>query len=128
MRIKIHAPRDLLSLQEHRQIERQLNIALRIFNRHIEVVLFTLRDVNGPRGGRDKRGQVMIHLRRGNPLVVRLTGENAVALAAKLAVAARRSLTSRIRRRRRLAVRNFGRRIGRKLAAYSPSLAEPWAT
>jgi ribosome hibernation promoting factor len=120
MRIEIHAPRGLLSQQEHLQFERQLNIALRAFNRHIEVVSFTLRDVNGPRGGPDKRGQVMVHLRRGNPLVVRLTDENTFALAAKLAAAARDSLKSRIRRRRRLAVRNFGRRFGRKLAAYSP--------
>ncbi len=111
MRITIRANHDLLTDDMRRQLERQLYIALHAFNRYIDEVLLTLRDVNGPRGGRDKQGQVVVRLRRGTPLVVRATDDNALALGAPLAASTRRAVKSRIRRRRTLAIRHLRRRI-----------------
>jgi hypothetical protein len=117
MRIAIRTDRDLLTGDMRQQLERQLYIALHAFNRYIDEVVFTLRDVNGPRGGRDKQGQVVVHLRRGTPLVVRAMAENALTLGAQLAAATRRAVKSRIRRRRTLAIRHLRRRLRNGLSA-----------
>jgi hypothetical protein len=111
MKIKTHVTADLMLPELRQQLERQLYIALHKFSRHIGHVELTLRDVNGPRGGRDKQGQVVVHFRRGTPLVVRAAGENAQTLAAQLAAVARRAVKSRIRRRRTWAIRRLRRRL-----------------
>src|SRR5688572_26952909 len=82
------------------QIERRMYIALRSFARYIDEVFVLVRDVNGPRGGRDLLGQVIVRLRRGVPIVVRAKEDNVSTLVAKLATAVRRAVKSRIRRRR----------------------------
>ncbi len=128
MRITIRANHDLLTDDMRRQIERQLYIALHAFNRYIDEVLFTLRDVNGPRGGRDKQGRVVVRLRRGTPLVVRATDENALALGAQLAATTRRAVKSRIRRRRTLAIRHLRRRLRNGLSDAWSSSAQSHAS
>jgi hypothetical protein len=64
-----------------------------------------LTDVNGPRGGPDKRCRIVAHLPAGRPVVVSRTARNPVTAAAAAATRCRRSirncLTRRQRRRRR---------------------------
>lgn len=89
------------------QIERRLNIALRAFARHIDRLLISIRDVNGPRGGEDLLGQVVVRFRRGAPIVVRAKHERVNELVAQLATAVRRTVKSRIRRRKARLMRRF---------------------
>jgi hypothetical protein len=58
-----------------------------------------LTDVNGPRGGPDKRCRVVAHLPTG-PVVVARTGLDPVAAVAAAAVRCRRLVRSRLTRRR----------------------------
>lgn len=58
-----------------------------------------LTDVNGPRGGPDKRCRVVAHLRTG-PVVVSRTARNPVAAVAAAALRCRRLVRSRLSRRR----------------------------
>jgi putative sigma-54 modulation protein len=96
---------------DQQQIERRLYIALRSFSRHIDVVRISIRDVNGPRGGRDLLGQVIVRLRRGFPIVVRAEDDCVHRLVSQLAAVVRRAVKSRIRRRKARLMRHFrGRR------------------
>ena len=58
-----------------------------------------LTDVNGPKGGPDKRCRVVAHLPTG-PVVVRRAGRDPVAAVTAAAVRCRRLIRSRLRRRR----------------------------
>src|SRR5688572_32102656 len=93
-----------------RQIERRLLIALRSFSRYIDEIAISIRDVNGPRGGRDLLGQVIVRFRRGLPIVVRAKDESVYKLVSRLATAVRRAVKSRIRRRKARLMRRFRRR------------------
>jgi hypothetical protein len=93
-----------------RDIERRLFIALSSFERHIDETIVSVRDINGPRGGKDLQGQVIVRLRRGLPIVVRADSDNVHALVSQLASAVRRAVKSRIRRRRRRWMRLSPRR------------------
>ena len=110
MRIAIRTHSFALPLKSRLQIERRLLIALRAFGRHIDEVSVSVRDVNGPRGGRDMLGQVIVRLRRGIPIVVRAKEDNVNSLVSKLATAVRRAVKSRIRRRHARYIRLFRRR------------------
>jgi hypothetical protein len=90
-----------------RQIERRLFIALRAFGRHIDEIGVSIRDINGPRGGRDLLGQVIVRFRRGLPIVVRAKDDSVNRLVPQLATAVRRAVKSRIRRRNAKLMRRF---------------------
>jgi hypothetical protein len=106
--IRTHAI--VLPPQVRQQIERRIYIALRSFVRHVDEVCVLVRDVNGPRGGRDLFGQVIVRLRRGVPIVARAREDNVNTLVANLATTVRRAVKSRIRRRRTRFLRLFRRR------------------
>jgi hypothetical protein len=53
-----------------------------------------LTDVNGPRGGPDKRCRIVARLAAGSPVVVSRTDRNPVTAAAAAAVRCRRSVRS----------------------------------
>jgi putative sigma-54 modulation protein len=110
MKTAIRTHTVVLPSRVRQQIERRMYIALRSFARYIDEVLVLVRDVNGPRGGRDLLGQVIVRLRRGVPIVVRAKEDNVSTLVAKLASAVRRAVKSRIRRRRTRFIRLFRRR------------------
>jgi hypothetical protein len=108
-----------------RHIERRLLIALRSFARHLEEVSISIRDVNGPRGGRDLLGQVIVRFRRGLPIVVRAKDDSVLRLVSQLATAVRRAVKSRIRRRKSRLMRRFRRRQRPTLAAGLGQSGEP---
>jgi hypothetical protein len=107
-----------------RQIERRLMIALRAFSHHLDEVALSIRDVNGPRGGRDLLGQVIVRFRRGLPIVVRAKDDRVLRLVSKLATAVRRAVRSRIRRRKALLMRRGRRRQRPTLATNGPPTRE----
>jgi putative sigma-54 modulation protein len=58
-----------------------------------------LTDVNGPRGGPDKRCRVVAHVATG-PIVVEQIGRDPVVVAAKAAARCRRLILARLKRNR----------------------------
>lgn len=58
-----------------------------------------LTDVNGPRGGTDKRCRVVAHFQAGRPVVVSHTNRDPVAAVIAAAVRCRRSIRNRLKRR-----------------------------
>jgi hypothetical protein len=110
MKTTIRTHSVVLPTRVRQQFERRMYIALRSFSRYIDEVFVLLRDVNGPRGGRDLLGQVIVRLTRGVPIVVRAREDNVNTLVSKLATAVRRAVKSRIRRRRTRFIRLLRRR------------------
>jgi hypothetical protein len=109
MRIGIRSHSLDVSAAGRRDFERRMDRALRAFSRYIQAVSVSIRDINGPRGGRDKRGQVVVRLRRGNSIVVTAKNERFSALASQLAPAARRAVKAGVRRRQMHSIRAFRR-------------------
>jgi ribosome-associated translation inhibitor RaiA len=110
MKIEIRSHGFAIKPVIRRHIERRLSIALSSFDRHIDETIVAVRDINGPRGGKDLQGQVIVRLRRGLPIVVRAQADSVHALVSQLAIAVRRAVKSRIRRRRTRWLRLFRRR------------------
>jgi hypothetical protein len=110
MKIELRTHALTLTPVVERQIERRLLIALRSFARHIDEIFLSIRDVNGPRGGRDLLGQVIVRFRRGLPIVVRAKDDSVPRVVSQLATAVRRAVKSRIRRRRARLMRHFRKR------------------
>jgi len=119
MKLQIRSHAFALGPAEKRHIERRFYIALLSFDRHIDETIISIRDVNGPRGGKDLQGQAVVRLRRGMPLVVRSSADNVHLLVSQLAAAVRRAVKSRIRRRRTRWMRLH--RQQRSTAASTPS-------
>ncbi len=124
MKIELRSHALALTADVQRQIERRLFIALRSFDRHIEEVCLSVRDVNGPRGGRDLLGQVIVRFRRGLPIVVRAKDESVHKLVGQLATAVRRAVKSRIRRRKAQLMRRFRRQQRPLPAALAAGISE----
>ena len=124
MKIELRSHALALTADVQRQIERRLLIALRSFDRHIEEVDLSVRDVNGPRGGRDLLGQVIVRFRRGLPIVVRAKDESVHKLVGQLATAVRGAVKSRIRRRKSQLMRGFRRRQRPLPAAWAAGISE----
>lgn len=101
MRILIH-PRDItadtpeLRLRVADVLENAL-ASVQGFHESIDVYL---TDVNGPRGGPDKRCQIVAQVSSEQPVVSTATGRDPVAAALAAANRCRRTLRSRLKRRR----------------------------
>ena len=117
MKIEIRLHGIELSARDRQQIERRLYIALRAFARRIDEVSVSIRDVNGPRGGHDLHGNVIVYLRRGDPIVVRAREASVPAVVSDLATATRRAVKSRIRRAQTRSIRAYRRQ--RQTAVFS---------
>ena len=99
MRILIH-PRTLSADEELRtRAAEALEAALAPVRPFLRWADAYLTDVNGPRGGPDKRCRVVAHLATG-PVVVCRTAPNPVAAVAAAAVRCRRLILARLKRRR----------------------------
>jgi hypothetical protein len=122
MKLQIRSHAFALGPAEKRHIERRFYIALLSFDRHIDETIISIRDVNGPRGGKDLQGQAIMRFRRGMPLVVRSSADNVHLLVSQLASAVRRAVKSRIRRRRTRWMKLYRRRQ-RPMAAALPGEA-----
>lgn len=88
--------------------ERRLRRALRPFADRIQSVAVYLRDVNGPRGGIDKRIRVVVRLRGGRHVVVDGMDANGFAAAADVLRRVRRTVRRTLQRRSALRRRTGG--------------------
>lgn len=70
MRLAIQTTHLHLEAEQRLHIERRLGFALARLRTHVTEVEVQLRDLNGPRGGLDKRCRVIVHLERGPAVIV----------------------------------------------------------
>ena len=89
-----------------RHVESRLEIALGAFARNVLKVTVRLEDVNGDRGGIDKRCGVVVALRRGGVVVAEAIRENLYAAVDEAATRIRRSVKRAAKRRVALRRRN----------------------
>jgi ribosome-associated translation inhibitor RaiA len=72
-----------VALREH--VARRLDFALRRFGSRVELVVVRLVDVNGPRGGPDKRCRLLAHLSPSRTVLVEATAADAYAAVSQAA-------------------------------------------
>src|SRR5690348_13668416 len=90
-------------LKDH--IERRLRFALGRFTARIRRLTVQLSDVNGPRGGIDKRCRIAVALFPRGIVMVQGTGDDPFALVTHSARRARRAVRRALERRRGRALR-----------------------
>lgn len=107
MRVLIH-PRTITADRELRtRVTQALEASLAPVRQHLLWLDAYLTDVNGPRGGPDKRCRIVVHLHTGGPVVVSRTGRDPVAAVSAAAARCRRLILTCLKRRlvqQRLAV------------------------
>jgi ribosome-associated translation inhibitor RaiA len=82
-------------------IERRLGFALGRFADRIQRLMVRLSDINGPRGGVDKRCQIAVALVPRGVVMIEGAGDDPFALIADAAKRAQRSVGRTLQRRRR---------------------------
>lgn len=85
------------ALREH--IERQLGYALKSCYRHVKRILVRLSDINGPRGGNDKRCHLEVSL-QGRSVVIRDTEADMYLAINRAAARAGHTVARRLKRKR----------------------------
>lgn len=99
MQIEIRALNESLRPSQRTLVERRLSYALSRFGNKVRRVLVRLEDMNGPRGGLDKRCQIEVRLQGRGTLVAEVSDteiEPAVSRAAdRIARRMRDALTTR---------------------------------
>ncbi len=101
-----------VALREH--ISRRLDFAVRRFAHRIERIMVRLVDVNGPKGGPDKRCRILARLTTERTVVVEATEADAYAAVSQAAIRlderVARALAHARRRSRPVAERRIARR------------------
>ncbi len=102
MQIKIQAQSFSLTsaLQDH--VQRRLRFALTSGADHIQRVMVRLSDINGPRGGQDKRCHIQVVLKGMPDVVIDDTESDLYAAISRAVARASRSVARRLRRRQTL--------------------------
>jgi putative sigma-54 modulation protein len=95
------------ALREH--IERKLDFAIRRFAGRVTRVVVRLVDVNGPRGGPDKRCRIIAHLSPTGSISVEATDGDAYAAASQAAARLDEQVARALERRRPRHVRTLRR-------------------
>ena len=100
MRIDIHTSGFELTdgLREH--TERRLNFALSWATYDVRKVVVRLSDINGPRGGEDKRCSILIPLTRAADIVIENTESDLYVAIDRAVDRAERALARRLERQR----------------------------
>jgi putative sigma-54 modulation protein len=99
MQIEIQARNFSLTRAMRVHIERRLGFALSTCCRHVKRILVRLSDVNGPRGGNDKRCHLEVIL-PGQAVIVEDTEADLYFAINRAATRAGRTVARRLRRRR----------------------------
>ncbi len=100
MELQVQARQFHLSEELREHVERRINFALGQFDRRVSRVAVSLSDVNGPKGGVDKQCQILVHLRRGNPVKIQDVDVDFGAVVNRAADRAGRAVARRVQRRR----------------------------
>ncbi len=90
------------------------------FHHEIRAVVIQIEDVNGPKGGRDKRVRALVSLRCGEQIVADSRRSHVLAAMHVCARRAQRLLRRTLRRRRR-----YERRALRELSTAGPPVSDP---
>jgi putative sigma-54 modulation protein len=116
MRIELRGSNLPISEALHQHVLRRLDFALRRFAGRVEHIVVRLADINGPRGGPDKRCRVVVRLAPVGSVIVEATDADAyVAVSqAALRIDERVSRTLTRRRPRPPEARHRGRRARRE--------------
>jgi len=101
MQIKIQASNFSLTRAMRTYIERRLGFALSTCYRHVNRILVRLSDINGPRGGNDKRCHLEVIL-PGQAVVVEDTEADLYDAINRASSRAGRTVMRQLRRRRHL--------------------------
>jgi len=101
MRLEMHGVNYGLADELKAYIERRLRFALGRFESRIDGVTLRLTDVNGPRGGIDKRCQVAVALVPRGVVMVEGFDHDPFALVARVAKRVGQSVRRELGRRRR---------------------------
>jgi len=101
MQIEIQARNFSMTRAMRTHIERRLGFALSTCYRHVKRILVRLSDVNGPRGGNDKRCHLVVTL-PGQAVVVENTEADLYVAINRAASRAGRTVMRQLRRRRRI--------------------------
>jgi hypothetical protein len=99
MRLLIHPRTTVADPEVRTQIVEALETALGPVQSRLDGIDVYLTDVNGPRGGPDKRCRIVAHLPAGRPVVVSRTDQDPVAAVVAAAARCRRSIRARLKRR-----------------------------
>ena len=99
MQIEIQARNFSLTRAMRAHIERRLAFALSTCNRHVRRILVRLSDINGPRGGSDKRCQLEVML-PGQSVVIEDTEADLYVAINRAAARAGRTVMRQLRRKR----------------------------
>ena len=100
MQIEIYTRNFSLTQSLRSHIERRLGFALRTRYDRIRRILVRLSDVNGPRGGNDKRCQIQLSLPGQADVVIEDIQSDLYAAISRAADRASRTVTRRLGRRR----------------------------
>ena len=99
MQIEIQARNFSLTRAMRGYIERRLGFALRTCYRHVRCILVRLSDINGPRGGNDKRCHLEVML-PGQTIVVEDTEADLYVAINRASSRAGRTVMRQLRRKR----------------------------
>jgi ribosome-associated translation inhibitor RaiA len=104
------------AMREH--VARRLDFALGRFAHRIEGITVRLVDINGPKGGIDKRCRIVVRLTQSRSVVVEATDSDAYAAVSQAAIRADETVARAITRRRPrpVASRHGGARLARERA------------
>jgi putative sigma-54 modulation protein len=101
MQIEIQAQNFSMTRAMRTHIERRLGFALGKCYRHVKRILVRLSDINGPRGGNDKRCHLVVTL-PGQAVVVENTEADLYVAINHAASRAGRTVMRQLRRRRQI--------------------------
>ena len=104
------------AMREH--VVRRLGFALGRFAHRIERVVVRLVDINGPKGGVDKRCRIVVQLTQARSVIVEAIDSDAYAAISQAAIRADETVARAITRRRTrpIACRHGGARLARQRA------------
>lgn len=85
MRIELRSSNLSISEPLFTHVARKVNFAVRRFASRVEHVVVRLVDVNGPKGGPDKRCRIVARLSSGRSVIVEATDADAYASASQAA-------------------------------------------
>lgn len=77
-------------------IERRMRFALGRFEEHVKTVRVTLEDVNGPKGGLDKRCMLRVEARDVEPIMIEERDSRFAAAITRAAERAHRAMTKEV--------------------------------
>lgn len=119
MRLELRSSNIALTEPMRNHVARRLAFALRRFAHRVERVTVRLVDINGPKGGPDKRCRIVVRLSPAESVIVEATDSDAYAAVSQAALRLDEAVARTVskRRPRPLFVRRGGARQTRERAS-----------